>query len=57
MIREPKIEGTDVDLTVPLDKAAFIVSDKDCFGNMWDMSSKECPQCANPVLYPSTASS
>lgn len=23
------------------------MSDADCFGNLWDMSSKECPQCAD----------
>lgn len=46
--RVTRIEKTvDADLTVPLNKKEIEMSDESCFGRMWDMTSKECPQCAD----------
>lgn len=47
MERTPKKEKSyEVDLTVPIDRSMIKEKD-DCFGKMWDMTSKECPQCAD----------
>lgn len=40
----------DVDLTVPVDKGKFEVSEQKCFGKLWDMRTKECPKCADNEL-------
>lgn len=42
-----KKQTYDLDLTVPIDKTIIKMSTGDCFGKMWDMSSKECPMCAD----------
>ena len=49
MERTPKKEKSyEVDLTVPIDRSMIKEKD-DCFGKMWDMTSRECPQCADRV--------
>ncbi len=47
-MRDLKLVPTyEVDFTKPVNKENFIMADTDCFGKEWDMSSKECPQCAD----------
>lgn len=43
-MREPKSK-LQVNLSVPLNKSEFKITDDDCFGNEWDISVKECTQC------------
>lgn len=47
--RKPRAAKTypDVDLTVPIKKENFIMADGDCFGKQWDMTTSQCPQCAD----------
>lgn len=44
VIRKDK---TEVDLKIPLNMSKIDIKDSDCFGKEWDISSKECPQCAD----------
>jgi len=47
-MRQPRKNKTyKLDLTKPVDKTDFFMKDGDCFGKEWDMSSKECPTCAD----------
>ena len=48
--REIRKEKTEVDLKIPVNVSDFPTKENDCFGNMWDMSSRECPQCADKDL-------
>lgn len=47
-MREPKDVKTDVDFTVPINKAAIKLDG--CFGKEWDVATKECKVCAERDL-------
>ena len=49
-MREIRTTKTEIDLKVPVDTSKIKQSDDGCFGKLWDMSSKECPQCADKDL-------
>ena len=44
-MREPKKDATEVDLTIPLNKAAL--TKQGCFGKEWDVTANECRVCAD----------
>lgn len=47
-MRNPRINKTyRLDLTKPINTDDMATGEYDCFGKEWDMSSKECPLCAD----------
>lgn len=43
-----EVKTYEADLTIPLKRQIMPeIKETDCFGKLWDMTSKECPQCAD----------
>ena len=49
LLRQPRPSSTynDLDLTKPLDMKEFNVTPVDCFGSLWDITSKQCAVCSD----------